>query len=162
MSIPQPYEVNYQDKSYKFTTDNGIFYNISFSDGSFYFANIEPHIPIYELAIKFISLGDYLSPPQDRRAEITIIDIILTFLSDHTNSIIYTCDNIDNRHHARNRKFNIWFNKHQSTDLEKYDSSFVVENTEILASLIVHSQNPFKEALIKVFVEQVNEYRKDE
>ena len=161
MSIPQPYEVNYQDKTYKFTTDNGIFYNISFSDGSFYFTNIEPHIPVYELAIKFISLGDHLSPPPDKRAEITIIDIVQSFLSDHTNSIIYTCDNIDNRHYARNRKFNIWFNRYKSSDLEKYDSSFVVENTQILASLIVHAHNPFKEAVIKVFVEQVNEYQKD-
>ena len=89
------------------------------------------------------------------------ITLILSFLSDHTNSIIYTCDNIDNRHHARNRKFNIWFNRHQSTDLEKYDSAFIVEDTEILASLIIHAQNPFKEELIKVFIEQVDEYRKD-
>jgi hypothetical protein len=161
MSIPQPYEVNSQGKIYKFTTDNGIFYNVSFSDGSFYFTNIEPHIPVYELAIKFISLGDHFSPPQDRRAEITIIAIIQSFLSDHTNSIIYTCDNIDERHHARNRKFNSWFNRYKSSDLEKYDSSFLVEDTEILASLIVHSQNPFREAVIKVFVDQVNEYRKD-
>ena len=65
------------------------------------------------------------------------------------------------RHHARNRKFNIWFNRYQTSELEKYDSSFDVEGTEILALLILHSQNPFKVQLIKVFAEQINEYRKD-
>lgn len=161
MSIPQPYDVKFQDNTYKFTTEKGIFYNVSFTDGSFYFNNIEPYIPVFELAIKFISLGDHLTPPQDSRTEITIISIVQSFLTEHTNSIIYTCDNIDNRHYARNRKFNMWFNRYQTSELEKYDSSFDVEGSEILASLILHTQNPFKEKLIKVFVEQVNEYRKD-
>lgn len=161
MSILQPYEVNIQGNTYKFTTDKGVFYNITFTDGSFYFNNIEPHIPVFELAIKAISLGDYLTPPQDKITEITVISIIQSFLSEHTNAIIYTCDNIDNKHHARNRKFNIWFNRYQTNDIEKYDSSFDVEGSEILASLIIHSQNPFKERLIQVFVEQVNEHRKD-
>ena len=161
MSTHQPYDVKIQGNIYKFSTDNGIFYNIIFSDGSFYFSNIEPYIPVYELAIKFISLGDYLTPPHDKRSEITIISIIQSFLSEHTNSIIYTCDNTDERHHARNRKFNIWFNRYQTSELEKYDSSFDVEGTEILASLILHSQNPFKEQLLKVFAEQINGYRKD-
>jgi Family of unknown function (DUF6169) len=161
MNTPLPYNINQEGNTYKFNTDNGIFYNITFSDGSFYFTNLPSHIPVYEISIKVMSLGNHFSPPRDSRAELTIIDVIRTFLTNHTNSLLYTCDNTDNKHHVRSRKFNMWFNLFQNSQLEKYDAAFAVADIEILSSLIIHSQNPHKERLIKIFDEQAKAYDKD-
>ena len=38
---------------------------------------------------------------------------------------------------------------------------FLVESTEIYASLILHIKNPFKNKLIEVFLSQVDEYDGD-
>jgi Family of unknown function (DUF6169) len=162
MSTLLPYDVNREDNTYKFNTENGIIYNVIFSDGSFYFSNLPSHIPVYEITIKFVSLGKYFTPPKDSRAEITIIEVIRAFLGTHTNSLLYTCDNTDDKHHVRNRKFNMWFNRFQNSQLEKYDAAFTVADIEILSSLIIHSQNPNRERLIQIFNEQAKAYEKNE
>ena len=156
-----PYSFNQQGNDYRFDTDKGIFYSILFSDGSFYFADLPPHIPVFEISIATVSLGDHISPPRDPRVEATIVEIFRLFFSDHENSIVYICDNLDQKQAARHRKFDIWFRSHAGKELEKYDTHFLVETVEIYASLIIHSLNSFKNELVKVFLSQVNEYDKD-
>lgn len=55
----------------------------------------------------------------------------------------------------------MWFRSHAGKELEKYDTHFIVATMEIYASLILHSLNPFKDELIRVFLSQVTEYDKD-
>ena len=55
----------------------------------------------------------------------------------------------------------MWFRSHAAKELEKYDTHFLVETVEIYASLIIHAHNSFKNELVKVFLNQINEYDKD-
>lgn len=155
-----PYNFLEKDNDYRFETDKGIFYSVSFTDGSFYFINLPPYIPVFEMSIKVVSLGKYMSPPRDPRVEVTIVAIFRLFLAEHENSVVYICDNLDEKQAARHRKFDMWFQRHTNTELVKYDSHFIVDSQEIYASLIFHSLNPFKQNLIQVFLNQANEYDK--
>lgn len=73
------------------------------------------------------------------------------FFNDNKNSLIYVCNNLDNREQARYRKFDIWFKRNQMSLIEKYDVNFIMKDVQILASLILHVQNPHKDLLIKLF-----------
>lgn len=61
---------------------------------------------------------------------------------------------------ARNRKFDMWFRGHAEKGLEKFDTHFIIESLEIYASLILHTDNSYKDELVKVFQNQANEYDK--
>lgn len=161
MNMVLPYSFNQQGNDYRFETDKDIFYSVTFSNGSFYFADLPPHIPVFEVSIATISLGDHISPPRDARVEATVVEIFKIFFLNHENSIIYICDNLDQKQAARHRKFDMWFRSHAGKELEKYDTHFIVATMEIYASLILHSLNPFKDELIRVFLSQVTEYDKD-
>lgn len=73
---------------------------------------------IYDFVISQPVLSGDSNPPYDRRIEITIVAIISVFLSEKENSVIYICDDSDNRHHIRKRKFDGWFKKNQTGELE--------------------------------------------
>jgi Family of unknown function (DUF6169) len=161
MSIATPYSFQQNSSEYRFDTENGIFYSLKFSNGSFYFVNLPTYIPIFEFSITIVSLGDNLSPPRDPRVEATIVSILRLFFLAYENSIVYICDNLDHKQAARHRKFDTWFRTHAEQDLEKYDTHFMVQSTEIYASLILHNLNHYKEDLIRIFLNQANEYNKD-
>ena len=161
MSTLLPYSFTNQENIFHFTTDNGIYYNIEFSDASYYFVNFPSYLSVYEFNIKVIQIGEPIAPPQDKKVELTIVSILETFFTTHTNSILYICDNTDQRHHARNRKFDSWFKNSNNTNLEKHDNHFFIESIEIFSSLILHVANPFKQELINLFMNQPNELGKD-
>jgi hypothetical protein len=54
----------------------------------------------------------------------------------------------------------MWYNKNKSEDIEKYDNTFIVGDTEIYASLIVHTLNKFKDSLKDIFLNQREKYDK--
>ncbi len=161
MTTPQPYNYIIRNNEYVFVTDYGIQYSIEIEDGSSYFLSFKPYLSVYELSIDIANVEQVIFAPYDRRVEHTILAILKTFFQDHSNSIIYVCDSIDRRHHARNHKFDSWFQRNNDGMLEKYDVEFSTEDMEILASLIVHVNNPFKEELVQLFLAQPNEYDKD-
>jgi hypothetical protein len=151
MSIPQPYNITYRANKYYFETDNLVAYSVEFSPGTDYFLYLPPHIPVFEFNIKVLSAADLLGQPYDERVEATIVDILNTFFENNRNSLIYVCDNLDNRQKVRRRKFDGWFNKSNTTSIEKYDVDFISKEVEILASLLVHAQNPDKDLLVSLF-----------
>lgn len=160
MTTQVPYSFQKFIDFYDFTTENGIDYRVKFADGAFLFVDFPSHLTVYEVAISPIRLGRYTTPPQDPRAEATFIKIFKDFLSEHQNSIVYVCDTNDNKQAARNRKFDMWYNKNKSEDIEKYDNTFIVGDTEIYASLIVHTLNQFKDSLKDIFLNQKEKYDK--
>lgn len=161
MTIQEPYDFMRFRNEYEFTTSNEIEYVVVFSDGAFLFANLPNHIPVFEVSISVVSLGKNLSPPHDLRAEATFIQIFQDFLIEHQNSIVYVCDTKDNKQGARHRKFDMWFNRNESIDIEKHDTNFIVGELTIYASLIIHVLNPFKESMINILNNQKKEYDKD-
>jgi Family of unknown function (DUF6169) len=157
-----PYNYKQQGSTYRFDTDNGVYYSVDFTDGAVYFFDLPAYIPIFEFSIKVLHLGSNITPPKDERIEPTIVAILIHFFQENSNSLIYVCDNLDKKHHARHRKFSSWFSKQNVSYLEKFDTSFTLEDIEILASLILHHDNPFKRELIKYFFGQQKFYEKEE
>ena len=162
MTILQPYNYVVRNNEYIFVTDYGIQYSIEIEDGSAYFVSFKPYLSIYELSIDIINVEQTLFAPFDRRTEITIFAILKVFFRDKTNSIIYVCDSVDGRHRGRSRKFDAWFQRNNDGSLEKYNVDFITEGIEILASLIVHTDNALKNELIELFLQQPSEYDKND
>jgi hypothetical protein len=160
MSTQEPYNFSQLHNEFEFITDNYIQYSFKFTDGAFLLTGLPAYISVFDVSIDVIDLGNYTSPPRDLRAETTVVAIFRQFLKNNENSIVYVCDNLDNKQAARYRKFDTWFNRNKSTDIEKYDTYFIVEELEIYASMIAHRLNPYKEELIKVFTDQTNQYNK--
>jgi hypothetical protein len=153
MSILPPYNFTQLGDKYTFRTDNSIVYSVEFTDGTFYFLDLPNHISVFELSIRVLNPIDSIGQPFDKRVEVTIVDILSTFFNNNKNSLIYVCDTIDNRQQGRFRKFDMWFKKNQTASLEKYDVNFTTLDMQILASLIVHSENPDKELLVTLFLD---------
>ena len=156
MSNLLPYNFNQQGNSYRFQTDAGVYYNVAFTDGSFYFTNFPAYLSVFEFSISVITLGDNLSPPLDRRVESTVVVILKAFLENHDNSILYICEMLDNRQQARYRKFDTWFKQNltEIPELEKHDAFVTYEDLEIIASLIIHKQNLYRNELVKLFFDR--------
>jgi hypothetical protein len=153
MSIHQPYNFTQENGKYFFNTDNSVVYSVEFTDGSFYFYDLPIHIPVFELSIKVLNpVEDGIEQPYDERTEATIVAILSIFFKDNKNSLLYVCDNDGNRQQARFRKFEIWFKKNKTDNLEKYNISFTAIEMPILASLIVHTENPDKDLLVSLFL----------
>jgi Family of unknown function (DUF6169) len=161
MTTQEPYEFkSIGNNSYSFKTDNDVLYNVEFTDGSFYFARFPDYLSIFEFSINVLKTGKYLSPPHDKRVELTVVFILSTFLSSKDNSIIYVCQNIDDREYARKRKFDLWFSKNQNNSLEKHDLTIEYEDIAYLTSLIIHKNNTNKDEIVNLFFDQLNQYNK--
>jgi hypothetical protein len=160
MSIQQPYKFILREDQYFFETENGIKYRVEIKDGSCYFIDFKPYLSVFELSIDLDSDLVNSLAPYDARTELTIIQILMDFFKEHSNCIIYVCDSADGRHHARNRKFNSWFNRYSDGSIEKHDINFEIEDSEMLFSLILHQNNPFKEEIVKLFYQQPQLYGK--
>ena len=81
-------------------------------------------------------------------------------MSYRENTVIYICQNLDNRHYARKRKFDSWFQQNTNTNLEKYDMAVEYDTMVYLTSLIIHQNNSHKEELIELFLDQGNQSEK--
>jgi hypothetical protein len=148
MTIQQPYSYTNQGNKFTFVTDNSVIYSVEFTDGSFYFFDLPPDALIFELNIKVLNS---MVQPFDKRTEATIVDILSNFFNENRNSLIYICNNLDNREQARFRKFDMWFKRNTPALIEKYDVNFTIHDIQFLASLILHTQNLHKDELIKLF-----------
>lgn len=143
--------------SYAFTTDYNIIYNVSFVEGSFYFPPFPDHFSVFEFSINVLSLGDNLSAPLDIKTETTIVKILNAFLSNKENCAIYICQNLDNRHYARKRKFDTWFKQAQNESIEKYDMTVEYDDFIYLTSLIIRKDNPHKTEIVEIFLDFDNQ-----
>jgi Family of unknown function (DUF6169) len=161
MTTLEPYNFkNSGQNTYTFATDNNVLYGVDFSNGSYYFARFPEYMSVFEISINVLSLGDNISPPNDKKVESTIVQILANFLSNKEDSIIYICQNLDNRHYIRKRKFDLWFNQNQNDTLEKHDLTIDYEDIAYLTSLIVHKENSHKDEIIALFFDQSNQYNK--
>ncbi len=155
MSLEKPYEYHHLGKMVcEFTTDNSVNYTVEFVQN---ISNFDALLLVFEIVISFDASKTILNPPLDKRVEITLIEILQDFFSNNNYSVVYVCDISDNRHHSRNRKFNSWYNKYKTPEIEKHDSDFVFKRKEILTSLLIHQNNPFKKIIIDLFLSQKSE-----
>ncbi len=130
------------DFSYQFTTSSGISYHVYFLDYSYMFAEY-PDLSgnVYSFNID-VTEGDTEISANDDRIGQTIVEVFRIFFSRIENVSVYVCDNSDERHLARKRKFDFWFWKYSDGSIIKEDGVAVVEDMEILNSLLIHRNNP--------------------
>ena len=158
MIIHEPYKFKrVSNNTYSFLTNNDVLYSIEFTDGSYYFAQFPDYLTIFEFSINVLNTGKHISPPHDKRVEATVVLILGTFLSVRENSIIYVCQNLDERHYARKRKFDLWFKQNQNINLEKHDLTIEYDDIAYLTSLIIHKHNSYRDEIISLFFDQQHE-----
>jgi hypothetical protein len=156
-----PYDFSKIRYRYFFETDNHIQYIVKFGDGSRYFLDLPSHLPVYELSVFPVGLTEEQTPPLDLKDELTVGAIIKDFLIEYENSILYICDTNDKRASIRYRKFNSWHSRQSDAEFTKVDSTFVINNIQIFASLIVRESNPFYDEVIEVFLSQKDKRLKE-
>lgn len=160
--MPNPYNYQFDEtaQSYVFTTDNGIEYKIAFIlDYTFSaVSNIEID-DVYQLIIEKITEG---KEPLDRNVSATICEILSVFFENSRNTILYICDDGDERAEVRFRKFNIWYTESELTNIvTKVDNVVVSENVagsaKIYSSLLYHNENVNKENILEIYhsIEQI-------
>ena len=160
--MPSPYNYQFDEiaQSYIFTTVNGIEYKIAFIlDYTFSaVSNIEID-DIYQLIIVKTS---EIKEPLDRNVSAIICAILSTFFDNERNTILYICDDGDERAEARFRKFNMWYTESKLTaTVTKVDNVIVSENVagsaKIYSSLLYHNENANKETILDIYhsIEQI-------
>jgi Family of unknown function (DUF6169) len=139
------------DFSYQFITDAGITYHVYFLDYSYMFADY-PGLAesVYTFNIDVLD-GNAGFSAEDERIGLTVVEVFSVFFRRVENVAVYVCDNADERHLARKRKFDLWFWKYNDGTIIKEDGVAVVEDIEILNSLLVHRRNPHCAEIIFAF-----------
>ncbi|MCW3106153.1 MAG: hypothetical protein JWQ09_659 [Segetibacter sp.] len=127
---------------YRFTTDKGVIYNIYFLDYSYIFIDYpEFSGNIFSFNID-LSKGDTDTTSADERIGLTVVEVFKFFFNNLENVAVYVCDNTDERHLARKRKFDLWFWRYNDGSIIKEDGMAIVEGMMIINSLLVHRNNP--------------------
>ncbi|MBX9784225.1 MAG: hypothetical protein K2X48_13125 [Chitinophagaceae bacterium] len=147
-----PYPLQETDElSYQFVTDGGVTYHIYFLDYSYMFADY-PMLAnnVFSFNIDVVS-GSVDTALSDERIGITVVEVFKTFFKERENVAVYVCDSSDERQLARKRKFDFWFWKYNDGSIIKEDGVAIVEDVEILNSLLVHRSNPLCMEIIFAF-----------
>ena len=136
--LPYKYHQEEGKLRYKFTTISGAEYTAYFIEQNYFETCL-----MYELSFEKEGGGKIY----DKRVSHTIISIAKEFFRKNSSSLIFICDNTDNRHKSRSILFNRWFNTHPDSGFLKYN--IVLES--IAASIIVEKDNPLKEMILSEF-----------
>jgi hypothetical protein len=142
---------NLSELSFEFRTDNGIVYHAYFiAYGSLFASYPEFSNDIYSFNLD-IAVPGHESEPIDEKTALTVVAIFRSFFTLRRNVAIYICDNADDRHLARKRKFDFWFWKYNDGSIRKEDGIAVIADTGIYNSLLVHKQNMHADQIIEAF-----------
>ena len=160
--MPSPYNYQFDEtaQSYVFTTEKGIEYKVAFIlDYTFSAVSNIQIDDIYQLIIEKTT---EIKEPLDRNVSSTICEILSIFFEKARNTILYICDDGDERAEVRFRKFNIWYIESElSNIITKVDNVIVSENiagsAKIYSSLLYHNENANKKAILDIYhsIEQI-------
>ena len=147
-----PYPLSEADNfSYQFITDAEVTYHVYFLDYGYMFADY-PDLSdnVYSFNIDVIDgiAGIFTA---DERIGQTVVEILRLFFSRVENVTVYVCDSSDERHMSRKRKFDFWFWKYNDGSIIKEDGVAVVEDVEVLNSMLLHRNNPHCSEIIFAF-----------
>ena len=153
----QPYSFNItKNNYYEFTSIAGNHYACYFVSMKDYLGEYpEISSDVFMFNIELMS-NSKKKTDTDERLALTVVNILKRFLSSKEYAAVYVCDNIDNKHEARNRKFNVWFARFDDGSIIKIDNKVVIEKSVIYNSLLLHKDNPLKNRFIEAFIELNN------
>jgi hypothetical protein len=146
-----PYPLQENDEySYEFVTDQHLRYAIYFLDYSVMFTQYPGQVYMFNIDV---ITGNPDESIMDERIGITILHVFNNFFQKSQNIAIYVCDNLDERHLARKRKFDRWFWKYNDGSLIKEDDLANIDGVEIYTSMIVHKGNQHLKEIILAYKE---------
>ena len=91
--------------------------------------------------MKFVP-ADIDKVPLDKRIAATVTNIIMAFLHEKENVVVYICDNSDSREKARFHKFYHWFKQYNDGSIVQLRGVIHAGDTNILNALLIHKDNP--------------------
>jgi len=83
--------------------------------------------------------------------------LIKEFLSSKINAVVYICDNTDERHAVRFRKFTTWFDSPDDNDFIQVTGYLNAYGAEYYSALLLHKDNKLKNSFIRAFQELNNQ-----
>lgn len=152
-----------KDKSYFFETKNGYLYQIKFKESSYIFSDLISVRPnSYEFVIDLVNIIDSSKIVFDSLIPNTIVEIYKDFFERFGRStVVYIIDSSDSRESARKRKFDRWVEMFKGDEYFKIDAEIIDnENNRIYSSLIIKTDNPNFNEIIKYFGSLSSKYSK--
>jgi Family of unknown function (DUF6169) len=126
-------------------------YHVYFLDYSYIFSDYPAMaVNVYSFNLE-VAEGDTSLSGEDEKVGITIVEVFRYFFIRKENVAVYVCDAVDEHNLARKRKFDLWFWKYNDGSIIKEDGMAVVDDTEILNSLLFHRKNPRCAEIILAF-----------
>lgn len=143
-----PYDIILSGSDFRFITDFGIHYSVSFSKEDIVLGECET----YQFIIRKI---DDIRSKHDPKVKMTILAIIDEFFRSNLDIMLYMCDTSDGRESMRNRLFLSWFEQDANKERFKICKAFTnVEGQGLFIGIIVENRNPKINDIIADFNEQ--------
>lgn len=156
----QPYKtILLKPGYYHFTTDRDIEYVCFFASFDYFFKDY-PSIAskVFAFNIELINKADIEKQKgTDKRLVATIVKLVKEFLSAKVNAVVYVCDNADERHAVRFRKFTSWFETPDGDDFIQVTGYLNAYGAEYYSALLLHKDNKLKNTFIRAFQELNNQ-----
>ncbi len=150
MNSQNPYKIEQTGCGYRFETDFGFIYELSFL--RYPTINERLEYVLYMFNIEQLRKG---KASVDVRIQITIEFVLSIFFENNINAVIVVMDSLDGKHLARKRLFDKWYNKSNKTTIEKYEAACSTEEIEIVTTLFIEKNNPFKKVILSDYYELV-------
>jgi hypothetical protein len=150
LNLQSPYQCEGIEYGYRFETDFGFVYELTFlryptlSERSEYV--------LYMFNIEQVRKG---KTSTDARIQITIEYVLSLFFEENTDAVVVVMDTSDGKHLARKRLFDKWYHQTKKLSIEKYEASCNTEEIEIVTALFVEKNNPFKNIILSDYYELV-------
>lgn len=138
--------------TYEFITDSGVEIGIGF---------IEDDMVRSTISYQFIitNLNNRKSP-RDNKIKETILLIVEEFFEKNQAALLYICETSDGKQKMRSRLFEFWFQTFEHKALfSTFSTTFVDEDIENFASVIIRNDNPDISKVILEFYETLENLR---
>jgi Family of unknown function (DUF6169) len=114
---------------------------LCFFSAFYLYPDLAPRVFGFNLELKSKPEG-LIKIPLDKKIGATVTSIIKSFLLKKNNTVVYICDNSDNREKARFHKFYHWFKQFNDGSIVQLRGVIRAGNTNILNALLIHKDNP--------------------
>jgi hypothetical protein len=153
----------YPKHSYTFTTAKDISYVIYFMEVTSYADILCMDINIFNFGFERV-ITEVPDKSYDPKIKHTIVKSVLDFIKGTNCIVVFSCEASDNKQHCRMKLFDKWFNEKVLKDdhvyIEKTDTIILGDNDTYYASILVQSNNPQKDELVKILKDEISELSK--
>jgi hypothetical protein len=150
LNLQSPYNIIEVENGYRFETDFGAVYELTFL--LYPIVNTSKDYLIYMFNIEPIKKG---KPCKDDRIRLTIECVLSMFFRENVNAIIVVMDSMDNKQNARQRLFDSWYKQSNYSHVEKYEAACETDDLQLLTILLIEKSNPFKSQILEDYFDLV-------